>query len=61
MSGSSNLYSFRDGRQVAVQLVSRGVLSPGLIYIYPKEDELAIIRFEIRLENSYKYTGVLNV
>ena len=29
VSGSSNLYSFRDGRQVAVQLASRGVLSPG--------------------------------
>ena len=31
MSGSSSLYSFRDGRQVAVQLASRGVLSPGLV------------------------------
>ena len=31
VSGSSNLYSFRDRRQVAVQLVSCGVLSPGLI------------------------------
>ena len=31
VSGSSNLYSFRDGRQVAVQLASRGVLSPGLV------------------------------
>ena len=30
MSGSSNLNSFRDGRQVAVQLVSYGVLPPGL-------------------------------
>ena len=30
MSGSSNLNSFRDRRQVAVQLVSRGVLPPGL-------------------------------
>ena len=31
MSGSSNLNSFRDRRQVAVQLVSCGVLSPGLV------------------------------
>ena len=31
MSGSSNLNSFRDGRQVAVQLVSCGVLLPGLV------------------------------
>ena len=30
MSGSSNLNSFRDRRQVAVQLVSCGVLPPGL-------------------------------
>ena len=35
MSGSSNLDSFRDGRQVAVYLVTCGVLSPGLVqYIY---------------------------
>ena len=31
MSGSSNLDSFRDGRQVAVQLVSCGVLPPRLV------------------------------
>ena len=31
ISGSSNLNSFRDRRQVAVQLVSCGVLSPGLV------------------------------
>ena len=31
VSGSSNLYSFRGGRQVAVQLVSCGVLPPGLV------------------------------
>ena len=31
MSGSSNLNSFRDRRQVAVQLVSCGVLLPGLV------------------------------
>ena len=31
MSGSSNLNSFLDRRQVAVQLVSCGVLSPGLV------------------------------
>ena len=31
MSGLSNLNSFRDGRQVAVQLVSCGVLPPGLV------------------------------
>ena len=31
VSGSFNLYSFRDGRQVTVQLVSHGVLSPGLV------------------------------
>ena len=31
MSGSSNLDSFHDGRQVAVLLVSCGVLSPGLV------------------------------
>ncbi len=31
VSGSSNLYSFRDGGQVSVQLESRGVLSPGLV------------------------------
>ena len=30
MSGSSNLNSFRDRGQVAVQLVSCGVLLPGL-------------------------------
>ena len=33
MSGSPNLNSFRDRGQVAVQLVSCGVLLPGLIYI----------------------------
>ena len=31
VSGSSDLYSFRDGGQVSVQLESRGVLSPGLV------------------------------
>ena len=31
MSGSSNLNSFRDRRQVAVQLVSCGVLPAGLV------------------------------
>ena len=31
MSGSSNLDSFRDGGQVAVQLVHCGVLPPGLV------------------------------
>ena len=31
MSGSSNLNSFRDKGQVAVQLVSCGVLPPGLV------------------------------
>ena len=31
ISGSSNLNSFRDRRQVAVQLVSCGVLPPGLV------------------------------
>ena len=31
MSGSSSLDSFRDGRQVAVQLVPCGVLLPGLV------------------------------
>ena len=31
MSGSSNLDSFHDGRQVAVQLVPCGVLLPGLV------------------------------
>ena len=31
MSGSSNLNSFRDIRQVAVQLVPCGVLPPGLV------------------------------
>ena len=31
MSGSSNLNSFRDRGQVAVQLVSCGVLPPGLV------------------------------
>ena len=31
MSSSSNLNSFRDRRQVAVQLVSCGVLPPGLV------------------------------
>ena len=31
VSGSSNLYSFRDGGQVSVELESRGVLSPGLV------------------------------
>ena len=30
VSGSSNLYSFRDGGQVSVELESRGVLSPCL-------------------------------
>ena len=30
-SGSSNLNSFRDRKQVAVQLVSCGVLPPGLV------------------------------
>ena len=31
MSGSSNLNSFRDRGQVAVQLVSCGVFPPGLV------------------------------
>ena len=31
MSGPSNLNSFRDRRQVAVQLVSCGVLPPGFV------------------------------
>ena len=31
MSGLSNLNSFHDRRQVAVQLVSCGVLPPGLV------------------------------
>ena len=31
MSGSSNLNSFRDRGKVAVQLVSCGVLLPGLV------------------------------
>ena len=31
MSGSSNWNSFRDRRQVAVQLVSCGMLPPGLV------------------------------
>ena len=31
MSGSSNLDSFRDGRQVAVQLVPCGAFPPGLV------------------------------
>ena len=31
MSGSSNLNRFRDRRLVAVQLVSCGVLPPGLV------------------------------
>ena len=39
MSGSSNLNSFRDWRQVAVQLVSCGVLPPGLVYA----DDIAIL------------------
>ncbi len=34
MPGSSNLNSFRDRGQGAVQLVSCGVLPPGLVYIY---------------------------
>ena len=34
MSGSSNLNSFRDRGQVAVQLVSCGVLPPGLVQDY---------------------------
>ena len=34
MSGSPNLNRFRDRGQVAVQLVSCGVLLPGHIYIY---------------------------
>ena len=33
VSGSSNLYSFRDGGQVSVELESRGVLSPALFKI----------------------------
>ena len=34
MSGSSNLNSFRDRGQVAVQLVSCGVLLPEVLNIY---------------------------
>ena len=34
MSGSSNLNSFRDRGQVAVQLVSSGVLPPGWAHIH---------------------------
>ena len=49
MSGSSNLNSFSDRGQVAVQLVSCGVLLPGLveqqqayIYIYMNKHNLEI-------------------
>ena len=37
MSSSSNLDSFRDGRQVAVQLVPCGVLPPGLVQYWTQE------------------------
>ena len=45
MSGSSNLYSFRDGRQVAVQLASRGVLSPGLIQYCSQHSCVVAVNF----------------
>ena len=46
MSGSSNLNSFRDRGQVAVQLVSCGVLLPGLVQDCthgPVKPELGVI------------------
>ena len=45
VSGSSNLYSFRNGRQVAVQLASRGVLSPGLVQYCSQHSCVVAVKF----------------
>ena len=45
VSGSSDLYSFRDGRQVAVQLASRGVLSPGLVQYCSQHSCVVAVKF----------------
>ena len=45
VSGSSNLNSFRDGRQVAVQLASRGVLLPGLVQYCSQHSCVVAIKF----------------
>ena len=45
VSGSSNLYSFRDGRQVAVQLESRGVLSAGLVQYCSQHSCVVAVKF----------------
>ena len=54
MSGSSDLYSFRDGRQVAIQLVSRGVLSPGLVQ-YCSQHSCVVAVIATHLEERYRY------
>ena len=45
VSGSSNLYSFHDGRQVAVQLVSRRVLSSGLVQYCSQHSCVVAVKF----------------
>ena len=45
VSGSSNLYSFLDGRQVAVQLVSCGVLTPGLVQYCSRHSCVIAVQF----------------
>ena len=45
MSGSSNLNSFRDRGQVAVQLVSCGVLLPGLVQDFTQHSCVIAIQF----------------
>ena len=45
MSGSFNLYSFRDGRQVAVQLVPCGVLPPGLVQYCSQHSCVIAVQF----------------
>ena len=47
MSGSSNLNSFRDRGQVAVQLVSCGVLLPGLVQDCTQHSCVIAIKFTI--------------
>ena len=49
MSGSSNLDIFRDGRQVAVQLLLCGVLPPGLVHYCSQHSCVVAVNFFLHL------------
>ena len=59
MSGSSNLDSFRNGRQVAVELVSCGVLPPGLVQYY-LQHSITVEKLQI-LHQTRKYLRLLKI